>query len=91
MDLKEKLFKLCSSFGYKRYFTLLMFITEGMACINIVFMFLFREFLAAIILCGFIALIFTVITMGLHILVRIEETREWMAAENIQNSAKKMA
>jgi len=60
-------------FSYKRYFTILMFLTEAMACLTFYMMIVYRDHLNALITCGFLTVIFSIITMSMHVLVRLEE------------------
>jgi len=58
---------------YKNYFTTLMFITEFFASLMLILTALSMTNINALILNGILAIIFTIITMALHIIVRIEE------------------
>jgi len=60
-------------FNYKRYFTLLMFLTEAMACFTLYMMIAYRDYLNVLTLYGFLTVIFSIISMSMHILVRLEE------------------
>ncbi|MEM2368410.1 MAG: hypothetical protein QXQ50_09295 [Candidatus Bathyarchaeia archaeon] len=59
--------------SYKKYFTFLMFLTEALAIFGIWLMWIAKTNLTQLITCGFLTLIFTVITMALHIIVRLEQ------------------
>jgi len=60
-------------FNYRRYFTVLMFLTESLACAMIFSMLASLNSFNVLVVFGVLAVVFTVITMSLHILVRQEE------------------
>jgi len=62
--------------SYKAYFTLLMFLTEGVACALVILMLLTHTDPVLLSLCGFLAVIAAVISMSMHVLVRLEQIRE---------------
>jgi len=60
---------------YRNLWVILMFTTEGLACISLTMMMIWKNHLNALMTCGFLAIIFTIITMSMHILVRMEELK----------------